>query len=165
MKWITHQCVGLGCAAALGLPLPALAGVAAGTILPDVLDQGMARVLIFRQAAFNRIHRGATHWFGWWLGLMLPVLAGGTAASVLPFDALLLHGLGFGGLSHVLLDMATVYGVPVAPWSKKRRIAFKLCATGSLREYLFLAAFVAAMVFLFGERLLAPFRNVRSLMQ
>lgn len=154
MKWITHECVAVGLAAALGLPLPALAGVAAGSVMPDALDQGMARALVFRQAAFNRIHRGITHWFGWWLALMLPVLLRGTVDPGLPHEALFLFGLGFGGLAHVALDMCTMYGVPVAPWSRQRRVALKLCATGSLREYLFLAAFLIVMGLLFGQQAL-----------
>ncbi len=163
MKWITHECVAVGLAAALGLPLPALAGVAAGSVLPDALDQGMARALVFRQAAFNRIHRGVTHWFGWWLGLMLPVLLAllsqGAAAFDLPYETLFLFGLGFGGFAHVMLDMCTMSGVPVAPWSRKRRIALKLCSTGGLREYLFLAAFLIAMGFFFGSHLLQTARQ------
>lgn len=154
MKWITHQCVAVGTAAALGLPLPALAGVAVGSVLPDVLDQSIARMLIFRQAAFNRIHRGATHWFGWWLALMLPVLPGAPVAPQGSFEALAVFGLGVGGLSHVLLDMATMHGVPVVPWSRKKRLALRLCATGSLREYLFLTVFTGGMALFFGERLL-----------
>lgn len=154
MKWITHQCVAVGVAAALGLPLPALAGVAVGSVLPDMIDQSIARMLVFRRAAFNCIHRGFTHWFGWWIALMLPVLLKVPVVPGASFEALAVFGLGFGGLSHVLLDMATMHGVPVVPWSRKKRLALKLCATGSLREYLFLALFLGGMALLLGERLL-----------
>ncbi len=132
MKWITHECVAVGLAVALGLPLPALAGVAAGSVLPDVLDMKLAKALSpmsSRQAAFNRIHRGFTHWFGWWAALALPLLLGGLKPGF-SREALFLFGLGFGGLAHVGLDMCTISGVPTVPWSKKRRIALKLCHQG-----------------------------------
>lgn len=142
MKWITHEAVAVGGAYLLGMPPIGLAGVFAGSVLPDALDQGMARLLVFRQLAFNRLHRGPTHWFGWWLALFGAVvlqtksLASGDPAT------LFVMGIGFGALMHVLLDMCTETGVPVAPWSKKHMMSLKLCKTGSVAEYGFLAASV-----------------------
>ena len=142
MKWITHETVAIGIAYIVGMPPVCLAGVAVGSVLPDVLDQGMARLLVFRQLAFNRIHRGVTHWFGWWLALSFSTLLQVKGTAFPPDATLFALGIGFGGLAHVLLDMCTVTGVPVAPWSKKHMFSLKLCSTGSMREYAFLAAAV-----------------------
>lgn len=153
----------------MGLPPAALAGVAAGSILPDVLDMALARLLVFRQLAFNRIHRGATHWFGWWLALLVAGLvqlkpvavalhldarAVPWALGLVPEATLFALGLGFGGLAHVLLDFCTVMGVPVAPWTRKHMVSLNLCKTGSLREYAFLAATLALFGVLAREDLL-----------
>lgn len=131
----------------------------AGAVLPDVLDQrlaGSAHSKRARQRAFNRIHRGATHWFGWWLALFL-------AAMTLPLPPLEragLMGLGFGGLSHVILDMLTPQGVPLQPFSRKGRFSLKLCATGSLGEYCFLAAIAVTAWLFLGEDVLRLVRRL-----
>ena len=56
-------------------------------------------------------------------------------------------GLAVGGLSHVILDMLTPQGVPFLPFSRKNRFSLKLCKTGGIGEYLFLAAMLAGMAF------------------
>jgi len=142
MKWITHEAVAVGSAFLLGMPPVALAGVAFGSVLPDVLDQSMARTLVFRNLAFNKLHRGVTHWFGWWLAFFFAGLLQQNPAA----SAWFITGTAFGGLIHVVLDLFTVGGVPLAPWSRKHMISLKLCKTGSLQEYLFLAA--ASLLFL-----------------
>ena len=53
-------------------------------------------------------------------------------------------GLALGGLSHVVLDMLTVQGVPLLPFSRKNRFSLKLCKTGGVGEYVFLACMLAA---------------------
>lgn len=148
MKWITHEAVAVGLACLAGVPPVGLAGVLLGSVLPDMLDMGLARLLIFRQTAFNRIHRGATHWFGWWLPPLVVALLQYKGFSQIPADVLFVLGVLFGCLIHVLLDMCTTMGVPVAPWTRKHMISLKLCSTGGLREYLFLAAFVVLFGFL-----------------
>lgn len=142
MKWITHEAVAVGTAFLLGMPPVALAGVAFGSVLPDVLDQSMARALVFRNLAFNKLHRGVTHWFGWWLVLLFTGLLQPQQVNL----TLFITGTALGGLIHVALDLCTVGGVPIAPWSKKHMISLKLCKTGSLQEYFFLAA--ASVLFL-----------------
>ncbi len=150
MKWITHQAAAAGAALALHLSPAGVAAACVGAALPDALDQllaGLAPTPRGRQKAFNRIHRGATHWFGWWLALFLAALV-----SRLPQPGLaVLTGLGFGGLSHVVLDMLTPQGVPLQPLSRKRRFSLGLCATGSVGEYCFLAAIVLAVWFFMGR--------------
>ena len=73
-------------------------------------------------------------------------------------DALL--GLGFGGLSHVLLDMLTPSGVPLTPFSRQNKLSFKLCSTGSLGEYCFLACVTGATWLFFHEDLLRLTRKL-----
>ena len=154
MKWITHQAVAVGAAYTMGMPMAGLAGVAVGSVLPDVLDQGIARLLIFRQQAFKRIHRGATHWFGWWLALFIAAMLKVNTLPLPPEATLMAMGIGFGALAHVLLDMCTVSGVPVAPWTKKHMISLKLCSTGSVQEYAFLGVVFVLFAFLARQDLL-----------
>lgn len=142
MKWITHQTGAALGALALGLPLPAIAASITGAIVPDVIDQkisGLAVTKKGRQKHFNRLHRGASHWFGWWLAAFL-------FSFTLPCPPLLRDvAIGFclGILSHVLLDLLTPHGVPLTPFSQKLRIALPVCSTGKISEYLFLFAIIA----------------------
>lgn len=190
MKWITHEAVAVGAAFALGAPPAALAGTFAGSVMPDVVDQRIAGLFQNRQRAFNRIHRGATHWFGWWLALWILGLFWGDSATESFFfsalreipglDALFPNfigtapaqkgilratqfaaGLGFGGIMHVVLDMCTVSGVPIVPWSRKRKISLKLFSTGSYREYLFLAAAMLLLWLIKGEHIMQLLREAR----
>jgi inner membrane protein len=143
VKWITHQAAAVAAALALDLPPGGVLAACAGAVLPDVLDQrlsGLALTSRGRQRIFNRVHRGITHWFGWWVVLF----AGAAAAPVSPPAQAMLAGLGFGGLSHVLLDMCTPQGVPLRPFSRAGRFSLNLCTTGSLGEYCFLACIAAA---------------------
>ncbi len=146
MRWPTHQVGAVGAALWLGLPAAGVAASFLGGVLPDVFDQKIAGLFRDRQKAFNRVHRGFTHWPGLWLGLFLAALI------FLPKDAAWLLrpicvGLALGGLSHVVLDMLTVQGVPLLPFSRKNRFSLKLCRTGSIGEYVFLACMLAAMWF------------------
>lgn len=162
MKWITHQATAVAAALALHLPWEGVAAACAGAVLPDVLDQrmaGLAPTRRGRQKIFNAIHRGTTHWFGWWLALCAAVLVlPSSSLGHLERDALL--GLGFGGLSHVVLDMLTPSGVPLLPFSRQNKISLKLCSTGSLGEYCFLACVVGASWLLFHEDLVRLTRRL-----
>ena len=146
----------------MGMPPMGLAGVAVGSVLPDVLDMSLARLLVFRQWAFNQIHRGTTHWFGWWLALLVAASLKAQPLALTPDTTLFLLGLGFGGLAHVLLDLCTVMGVPIAPWTRKHMMSLKLCKTGSMREYAFLAASLAVFGLLAREDLLKVVAMVRK---
>ncbi|MDR1659712.1 MAG: metal-dependent hydrolase [Desulfovibrio sp.] len=150
MKWVTHQAAAVTAALALDLPPAGVLAAWGGAVLPDVLDQRLSGLVLTprgRQRAFNRIHRGATHWFGWWIVLF----AGAMAAHISPPLQVMLAGLGFGGLSHVFLDMCTPRGVPLRPFSRAGRFSLNLCSTGGLGEYCFLACVVAAALFFLRE--------------
>ena len=71
MKWITHQTAAVGAALVMQLPLEGVIASCVGGVLPDKLDMRVAAMTPNRQKTFNRIHRGTTHWFGWWLALLL----------------------------------------------------------------------------------------------
>lgn len=139
MKWMTHQTAAVGMALVLHLPFEGVLASCLGAVLPDMLDQRASRLSRNPQRAFNRLHRGTTHWFGWWLALFL----GASLLPVPPHWKAVALGLGFGGLSHVLLDMLTPSGVPLHPFSRQNKFSLKLCSTGSAGEYVFLAGMIA----------------------
>ncbi len=149
MKWITHQSVPVGMALLLDWPHAALAGVAFGAILPDVIDMGISRMSPNPQKTFKAIHRGFTHWFGWYALLLLfwvllYMYPRSMGALHLPLKQLyFLGGVAFGGMFHVLLDMCTPSGIPLLPFSQQKRFSLKLFSTGSPQEYLFLALVLA----------------------
>lgn len=154
MRWITHQTGAVAIGVALQLPPLAVAAAFFGAVLPDVLDQSLSRLgrtKRQRQRIFNSIHRGSSHWAGWWLGLLLLC-----AAAPMP-PAALAAGAGFfiGATSHVFLDMLTTQGVPLLPFSRKNRFSLGMCSTGKAGEYVFLAAIVAASVWFLGEDMAA----------
>ncbi len=134
MKWITHQCMALMGAFALGLPLPALVASCVGAVAPDALDMRRAAKAFFRRRAFNQIHRGTSHWPGWWILLWMLAQAG--IMGSLPGS--LLTGFSLGAVSHTFLDMCTDRGVPLLP-SGEKRLSLRICSTGSLAEYAILA--------------------------
>lgn len=154
MRWPTHQAAALGLALLWHLPVHGLVAAVAGGIVPDMLDQRLAALMPgkrLRQKVFNRIHRGTTHWFGWWLGLLW--LALGAPASLVDMAGQLapvlrpvVLGFALGALSHVALDMCTPRGVPLLPVTRRLKLAVPLCSTGSWREYLVLAGCVALCV-------------------
>ncbi len=146
MKWFTHQAVAMSAAVAAQMPPMALGTVFVGAVLPDIIDQRIAALTRNPQKTFQCIHRGASHWYGWYLVCFLFGLWG-TYADVPAFmgtkgvrDNLLLLclGLGFGGLAHIVLDMLTPMGVPLLPFVRRKRLVLPVCATGSLGEYIFL---------------------------
>lgn len=151
MKWITHQTGALLGAIALQLPMASVLMVIPGAILPDLADLKMARLGDggrHRQKVFSKIHRGTTHWFGWWLGLLFLALA-------FPLPSLirdLVAGLALGAFSHVLLDLLNPKGIPLLPFGRKLRVATPVCSTGTYGEWLFLALLVSAgIIFIFNS--------------
>jgi inner membrane protein len=139
MKWITHQTAGVGAALALHLPLEGVVAACLGAILPDKLDQAIAKRSRNPQRTFNQIHRGTTHWFGWWVAILLVAC------------------------SHVVLDMLTPSGIPLHPFSRKNKLSFKVCSTGSVGEYVFLGVMLVLLGFLLGPEMKELIRHVRQL--
>lgn len=148
MKWITHQTGAVLGGLVLGLSPLGVIAAGTGAIIPDVIDQSVSSLGgRRRQKVFNRIHRGQSHWFGWWLLLFL-------APMLLELPRLLaesMAGLALGGLSHAGLDMLTPRGVPFLPWRGSLRLALPICSTGRIGEYVFLAVMLAASAFWFRD--------------
>lgn len=150
MKWLTHQTAAIASAVALHLPPAAVLAVWAGAILPDLADQrisSLAPTRGSRQKIFNAIHRGTSHWLGWWLAIFLVGMADKSPDKF----GIMLVGLGFGAITHILLDMLTPQGIPLRPFSRKSRFSLKLCSTGSLGEYCFLAVIALVCCFFLGN--------------
>lgn len=138
MKWITHQTGALAAGLAFSLPTPGIIAALVGAVTPDIIDQSISKSAPTRkekQKLFNKIHRGDSHWFGWWLAFFIICL------TFLPFAPVrdIAAGFLFGALSHVFLDMLTPAGIPVLPFSRKKKLALPLCITGQPTEYVFLA--------------------------
>ena len=159
MKWITHQTAGVGAALALHLPLEGGVAACLGAILPDKLDQAIAKRSRNPQRTFNQIHRGTTHWFGWWVAILLVACS----HLVPPHWQPALLGIGLGGISHVVLDMLTPSGIPLHPFSRKNKLSFKVCSTGSVGEYVFLGVMLVLLGFLLGPEMKELIRHVRQL--
>lgn len=135
MKWITHQAVAVGAAFSLGLPAAGVGAAWAGAVLPDVLDQKRAALARDRQRAFNRIHRGTTHWFGWWLAVWALGMSGALPGSGG------VHGgrSGLRGVESCGPGRLHHGGGAARPWSRRGKWSLGLCRTGGLGEYVFLA--------------------------
>lgn len=177
MKWITHQACALTAATSLGLPPVAVAASLVGAVLPDMIDFFRAGRGPKRQKRFNQVHRGASHFWGWyclaliffgvasfWPGLWTELLQALAATGLFSRQAVeLLHeggllaatGLFFGALIHIAGDMLTPSGVPYLPGHWSKRYSLKLFSTGSVQEYLFLAGLCAVYAFFFHDVLLA----------
>ena len=136
---------------ALGLPLPALVAAWAGAVAPDVLDMRKAAKALFRMRAFNALHRGTSHWPGWWLLAWMFAQAG----MLGPLPDTLLEGFSLGAVSHTLLDMCTVRGIPLLPFGG-HCFSLGICATGSIAEYGILAMTAVVFWLAFGHSLLLP---------
>lgn len=157
MKWFTHQTVAVAAAIALHMPPAGIAAVFAGAVLPDVIDFKLAGKGPQRQRNFNKIHRGISHWFGWYVLLLLCAML----LPLAPRETDLALGMAFGALTHIALDMLTPSGVPLIPpvpmvGSAKGsgRISLNLCSTGSIQEYIFLVVTMAFFWLLAGDRML-----------
>ena len=68
MKWFTHKAVAVAGALAAGAHPGALVAVMVGSVLPDMVDTAMARG---DQKVWRRIHRQTSHWFGWYLIIII----------------------------------------------------------------------------------------------
>ncbi len=163
MKWITHTSVPVATALCFGIDPAVLIGLTAGTVLPDVIDRVLSGGDKKRWAA---IHRKSSHWFGWYLLLLLVAVSFDTSLNhfninrefleffslrqyipkeilhitqILPLGAML-YGLALGALSHIALDALNPSGVPIYPHDARRRFKVSLLSTGSWQEMVFTAA-------------------------
>lgn len=157
MKWFTHQTFAVAAAIALHLPPAGIAATFVGAVLPDMIDHKIAGKGRNRQKIFNKIHRGASHWFGWYVALLLC----GFALHLAPRETDIVLGLAFGALAHIALDMLTPSGVPLIPpfpflagFKGKARISLNMCSTGSIQEYVFLVVSVGLLWLLAGDRMI-----------
>lgn len=161
MKWFTHKAVAVAGALAVEAPPTALVAILVGSVLPDMVDTTISRG---DQKVWRRIHRQASHWFGWYLGLMalgymipaqdvlLPLLKSAnisfpgvsrsTLSQIEQTGADLLIWVGIGGLVHILLDALTPMRVPLFPFGGKTRFGVNLVSTGTWKESVFLVCAV-----------------------
>ena len=165
MKWFTHKAVAVAGALAAGAHAGALMAVLIGSVLPDLIDTVIARG---NKRLWRRIHRQTSHWFGWYvllilLGLVLPMqdeverwlrmlhisFPGVSSRTLAGLGNDFLVWLGIGGLVHVLLDALTPMRVPVSPFGGNRRFGISLVSTGSWQEYLFLVIAVGGIALQF----------------
>ncbi|MBO4369554.1 MAG: metal-dependent hydrolase [Desulfovibrio sp.] len=162
MTWKTHELAALTAAFVYDSSLTTVIPAFFGAILPDVLDQRFSSLFSFtkkgRQRLFAAVHRGISHWFGLWLGLIWLsfLLDCSFAAQFVPPNCVhdVCLGLGLGALSHVFLDALTPQGVPLFPFLSTPRLTLSFCRTGSIGEYclflllLFLFCFVSRSLWL-----------------
>lgn len=161
MRWITHTTVTVAAALQFHPSVTLTAALAAGSILPDVVDRVISGG---NMQIWRRIHRGPSHWIGWYVLLTVAAVTFGpdmndSLRTLLaefkdilprelwrylgrelqngPFDTILL-GLGLGGISHIALDALNPSGVPLLPWSMRPRFGLGLVSTGTFGEYVFL---------------------------
>ena len=150
MKWFTHKAVAVAGALAAGAHAGALVAVLVGSVLPDMVDTAIAHG---DKKVWRRIHRQTSHWFGWYvllilLGFTLPlqeVTADLLRATNISFPGVsrsalsgagelgndLIVWVGIGGLVHVLLDALTPMRVPVYPFGGSKRFGISLVSTGT----------------------------------
>lgn len=143
MKWFTHKAIAVAGALALDAPGPGIIATLIGSILPDVTDTTLS---MGNKQRWRKIHRQTSHWFGWYLLLMLigalsipsQIMKHSLPIQTAQLASECIVWVGFGGIMHVLLDALTPMGIPVWPLGGKQRMGFKLVTTGSIGEMIFL---------------------------
>ena len=170
MKWFTHKAVAVAGALAAGAHPAALFAVMIGSVLPDMVDTAMARG---DKKVWRRIHRQTSHWFGWYLviiilGFLIPTqrivldllrathitfpgVSPSALAQVSGIGNDLLVWVGIGGLIHVLLDALTPMRVPLYPFGGSKRFGINLVSTGTWRETIFLFVALGAIALQFDQ--------------
>lgn len=170
MKWFTHKAVAVAGALAAGAHPGALVAVLVGSVLPDMVDTAMARG---DQKVWRRIHRQTSHWFGWYLIIIIlgftfptqrlvldllrathitfPGVSPAALAQVSGIGNDLVVWVGIGGLIHILLDALTPMRVPLYPFGGKKRFGINLVSTGTWRETVFLFVALGAIALQFKE--------------
>ena len=170
VKWFTHKAVAVAGALAAGAHPAALFAVMIGSVLPDMVDTAMARG---DKKVWRRIHRQTSHWFGWYLviiilGFLIPTqrivldllrathitfpgVSPSALAQVSGIGNDLLVWVGIGGLIHVLLDALTPMRVPLYPFGGSKRFGINLVSTGTWRETIFLFVALGAIALQFDQ--------------
>lgn len=149
MKWFTHKAIAIAGALAFEASPSGLFATIIGSILPDLTDKAFA---MGNKQQWERIHRQASHWVGWYLLLMILGLVNfplkhfalSPIANQLLSEVML--WVGFGGITHVLLDSLNPMGIPMWPFGSKKRIGFKLISTGSFGELVFLIISISFII-------------------
>jgi len=161
MKWITHQTVAIGTGISLNFTPEIVGSMAFGAILPDIIDMQIAGKGPFQRKIFNKIHRGFSHWFGWYF----IIISFSLLYPLANYEKFLLMGCALGALTHIFLDMLTPSGIPLTPSikankKKNARISLNLCSTGSFKEYIFLLCAIALFWLISGDKILSAFEKV-----
>ena len=141
MKWHTHRLIGVSVAAFSGAGAVGALLSYIGSTLPDLVEgrPPSESGWFFRSKMRNwrKSHRGASHWFGWYVALALiayhyhPVLA----------------WIGIGAITHLAADALTPMGVPALPFSKKHMMSLSLFSTGSAGEYVFFLCLLTSLLY------------------
>jgi inner membrane protein len=118
--------------------------VIAGALLPDIdhPKSWLGRRLWFISAPLSLLigHRGMTH-------SLLAVIALGAALTLYgPLGGYLIASVCIGYLTHMAGDFVTKGGIPVF-WPLKRRFALPIMVTGSIVEFLSVAALMVALAY------------------
>lgn len=150
MKWFTHKTVAIAGALALDASAQGIIGVMIGSIFPDLADTTLS---FGNKSRWRRLHRQSSHWIGWYfLLLAIGILYNPSNLLQLPTETThilseLTLWIGFGGVTHILLDALTPMGVPIWPLGGKQRIGFNFIKTGSVEELLFLFFMLSIIAF------------------
>lgn len=146
MKWFTHKAIAVAGALALNAPPQGIIGVLIGSVLPDLTDTTLS---FGNKKRWKQLHRQSSHWIGWYILLLM------LGTLWIPYNLRQLHyvlselliWIGFGGITHILIDALTPMGVPIWPLGGKQRMGFNLIKTGSTEELLFLFFTLAIIAF------------------
>ena len=111
MKWFTHKAVAVAGALAAGAHPAALFAVMIGSVLPDMVDTAMARG---DKKVWRRIHRQTSHWFGWYLVIIILGFLIPTQRIVL--DLLRATHITFPGVSPSALAQVSGIGNDLLVW-------------------------------------------------
>ena len=170
MKWFTHKAVAVAGALAAGAHMGELVAVLVGSVLPDLIDTTVAHG---NKKIWRRIHRQTSHWFGWYILLMLlgiffplqdiaiellratnisfPGISRDMLEKAGEYGNTLIIWVGVGGLIHILLDALTPMRVPIFPFIGRKRFGINLVSTGTWQEYIFLVVAVGVIALQFDK--------------
>ena len=144
MKWFTHKAVAVAGALAAGAHPAALFAVMIGSVLPDMVDTAMARG---DKKVWRRIHRQTSHWFGWYLVIIILGFLIPTQRIVL--DLLRATHITFPGVSPSALAQVSGIGNDLLVWVGIGGLIH--VSTGTWRETIFLFVALGAIALQFDQ--------------